>query len=385
MKARIRILVLFGNIPLHGSERANIQVMTCLREAGADILFLTNDEYGHESVQPMLDALRHAWIPGRYPKLLGRSRSPREWMDRIHRIRRYNASVIQAIRLYRPTHIHVANENHLFAALPALLLNRVSIVYRLGDEPRSHLPVFRWLWRSVYSQRISAMVCNSEFVASRLKAIAPRFDPRIIRNLPPERPLSTNGSALVSADGLPTIVYVGQLSQAKGVHVLLESALEILDSGMEARFVFAGDYQWQNAFARSLVDRVAERGLANRIIFPGFVEDVPSLLRTASVHVCPSVIEEALPNTIIEAKNASVPSVVFPSGGIPELISHGFDGYVCAAKTKEELVKGLRFYLDGGRDLSIRHGEAAKLSLDRLGITREQFTQAWIEVYESCN
>lgn len=381
----IRILVIFGNIPLHGQERANIQVMTCLKEAGAEVLFLTNDEYGHESIQPMLDALGHDWIEGRFPRLLGKSRSPGEWIDRLRRIARYNTAITRAIRSFRPTHIHIANENHLLAALPALFATSVPVVYRLGDEPRSHLSVFRGLWGHVYARRISAMVCNSDFVASRLRIIAPTIKSRIIRNLPPERPLATNGTPFDPADGIPTIVYIGQLSQAKGVDVLFESALQILESGTDARFILAGDFQWRNEFARSLIGRAAERGYQDKIEFPGFIEDVPSLLRIAAVHVCPSVIEEALPNTIIEAKNASVPSVVFPSGGIPELIEHGVDGYICASKTQAELVKGLEFYLDGGRYLTVSHGEAARASLDRLGITREQFTQAWIEVYESCS
>jgi hypothetical protein len=169
-----RILVLFGNIPLHGQERANIQVMTCLKEAGAEVLFLTNDEYGHESIQPMLDALGHRWIEGRFPRLLGRSRSPAEWFDRMDRILRYNIAIRKAIKEFRPTHIHIANETYLLAALPLLLAHRISVVFRLGDAPRDHLPVFSWLWRSVYSRRINAIVCNSEFIARRLRASHPR-------------------------------------------------------------------------------------------------------------------------------------------------------------------------------------------------------------------
>jgi glycosyltransferase involved in cell wall biosynthesis len=379
---QLRILVLFGTIPLHGQERANIQVMKSLSEAGAEILFLTNDEYGHESIQPMLDALGLSWIEGRFPRLLGKSWSPVEWVNRLYRISRYNLAVLNAIRSFRPTHMHIANETFLLAALPALSISSVPVVLRLGDAPRSHLPVFRWLWRNVYSARIDSIVCNSNFVAARLRHVAPDLAPSVIRNFPPVRPFRSEGN-IPFLDARPTVAYVGQLSRDKGVGLLFEAAVEVLNSGSSARFVFAGDYEWRNEFARTLIDRAADLGYEDRIIFPGFIEDVPSLLAASNVHVCPSLIDEALPNTIVEAKCAGVPTVAFPSGGIPELINHGVDGYLCASKTHSELVKGLRFYLDGGLDFMSEHGKAARMSLEGLGITKTKFTEQWVHVYKS--
>jgi glycosyltransferase involved in cell wall biosynthesis len=376
--------VLFGNIPLHGQERSNIQVMTCLQEAGAEILFLTNDEYGHESIQPMLDSLGLNWIEGRFPRLLGRSRSPSELLDRFDRIARYNAAIMGAIRSFRPTHIHVANENHLLAGLPTLFASRIPLVYRLGDKPRDHLGIFRFLWREVYSRRLAKVVCNSRFIAGHLKEVAPAISPSVVYNYPTDRPQDVSDGTIKRFDGT-TVLYVGQLSKEKGVGILFESAWELCQTSPSVRFVFVGDYSWRNEFAQNLIARAEAANVSDRLIFPGFVENVGDLYKEADVHVCPSLLEEALPNVIVEAKRAGRPSIVFPSGGCPELIEHGWDGYICASKTQSELVNGLRFYLDGGRDLMDRHGRAAHESLDRLGITREKYIRAWVEVYESCS
>lgn len=375
-----RILVLFGNIPLHGQERANIQVMTCVAEAGADVCFVTNDEYGHESIQPMLDSLGLKWVEARFPRLLGKSWSLTEWLDRFSRIMRYNVAVRRHIREYRPTHIHLANETHLLAALPVLLGIQTPIVFRLGDEPRDHLQIFRWLWRSIYAKRVTRFVCISQFVADRLERLTTRRPDAVIYNLPPDRPLSDKKVSLEPFPGM-TFAYIGQLSRQKGVDLLFEAALELCAERSDVRFVFAGDFSWKNDFAKELIGRAQVEGVADRVLFPGFVEDVPEILTAAHVHVCPSIVNEALGNVVVEAKRAGRPSIVFPSGGLPELIEHGVDGYVCASKTQAELARGLRLYLESGRDLARAQGEAARHSLERLGITRSQFTQAWMRVY----
>lgn len=379
-----RILVLFGNIPLHGQERSNIQVMTCLQEAGAEVLFLTNDEYGHESIQPMLDSLNLPWTEARFPRLLGKSTSPAEWLDRFARISRYNGGLLRAIRSFRPTHIHVANENHLLAALPTLLSIKTPIVFRLGDEPRAHLGVFRWLWRNIYAKRIRSVVCISRFIADRLEDVSGRSADSVIYNYPPERRVVRDPFSLPPFDGL-TCTYFGQLTQKKGVDRLFECALEVCRSRSDVRFVFAGDYLWQNTFATDLIRRAEESGLSDRILFPGFVEDIPGLLAGSDVHVCPSVWEEPLGNVVVEAKLAGIPSIVFPSGGLPELVSHGVDGFICASKTHEALRDGLLHYLDAGSDYRKRSGREARNSLERLGITRQKFTAAWRNVYDEAS
>ena len=81
---------------------------------------------------------------------------------------------------------------------------------------------------------------------------------------------------------------------------------------------------------------------------------------------------------LIEAKYASVPSVVFPSGGVPEVIEHGTDGYICANRDEASMIAGVEYYIDTlGRASS--HGRNAFSSLSRLRIT--QFGELWDSVY----
>ena len=392
-----RVLVMLGGIPLWGQERGNIQVFTALRDAGVEALFVTNKAYGHESIQPALDGLGLRWTVGTYPRLVSRGMALRQWAARAREIAEANLDFWRAGRRFRPTHVHVCNEGHFLLLLPAVRALGVPVVYRLGDEPRQHRPLFRRLWRRVILPSVDQWVCISEYVRGKL--LAAGADPakvRVIYNAPPERPEGQAVGGVAAASGGEdalaalaegpfagrTVAYMGQLNENKGVHLLVEAALGLCRERDDVRFLIAGDYEWRGSFARGLMAQVEEAGLQDRIRFLGFINDVPSLLALADVHCAPSVWEEPLGNVAVEAKRAGVPSVVFPSGGLPELVvEQGQDGFVCAAKTAEALSDGLRHYLDQPSAELAASKEAAKSSLERLGITGEAFTRAWLAVY----
>lgn len=136
----------------------------------------------------------------------------------------------------------------------------------------------------------------------------------------------------------------------------------------------------EEPLARALIDRVESEGLAGRIRFLGYISQVDELMRRADVHICPSICEEALGNVVIEAKLAGIPSVVFASGGLPELIEDCVDGFISAEKSAAALLDAFAVY-EGDRALARRQGGAARQSLGRLGVDR--FAEAWRRVYDA--
>jgi glycosyltransferase involved in cell wall biosynthesis len=126
--------------------------------------------------------------------------------------------------------------------------------------------------------------------------------------------------------------------------------------------------------------RASRRDLASRVRFLGVREDVPALLARASVHCCPSRPEqkEGFAVVNLEAKRAGLPSVVFPTGSLPEMISHGEDGWICRDVSVDALVEGLEFFLSDPERLR-RAGEKARAS-DRL-YSRERFAAQWAEEF----
>jgi glycosyltransferase involved in cell wall biosynthesis len=377
-----RVLVVFGNIPLLGHERGNIQVFNALKVRGVDALFVTHKEYGHEVIQPELDRLGHRWDVATYPRLFSRRMSLKTWATRLCSLVRGLVDFWRVGRAYKPTHVHVGHGMHFITLLPAIRLLGVPVVYRLGDAPQQHRPLFRFLWRHVIVPNVTQFVCVSEYIRGLLlEAGTAAEKARVIYSYPSQRPADVAPAPVTPFEGR-TVLYMGQITADKGVDLLVEAAIALCRARDDVRFLLAGDYSWQNLFAEGLIQRVEDLGLVDRIRFLGYVEDVPGLLATADLHVCPSVWEEPLSNTLVEAKRAAVPSVVFASGGLPELIDNGQDGWVCEEKTAVSLRSVI------GRALSLRKaeleamGEAARVSMERLGITEKAFTEAWLDVYD---
>ncbi len=382
----MRILVIFGNIPLFGKERGNIQVLRALHEAGADVLFATNKEWGHDAIEPALDAAGLSWTPMAVARPLRRTMSARDVLKVGRDIVQGWRDLSQIIRAYRPTHIHIPNLRQALHNAPVLRSAGCPVVYRLGDDPVSASRVRTFLWRRLVVPNVTTFVCISEFIRQRaIESGVGSEAIRVIYNYPPEREskpqMDAEGNSSMEGSAGRTVVYMGQLTKEKGVDLLVEAALHICRERDDARFLIAGDYAWQNPFADKLIERVAQHGMDGRIQFLGYVEDVPGLLAASDIHVCPSVWEEPLSNVVPEAKKMGIPSVIFPSGGLPELIEHGVDGYVCSERTTKSLVDGLCYYLDMSEgDLSEAQHHAHS-SLERLGITKEAFTRAWLDVY----
>lgn len=77
----------------------------------------------------------------------------------------------------------------------------------------------------------------------------------------------------------------------------------------------------------------------------GYISDSASMAAAyscADLFIIPS-LEDNLPNTIMEAMACGTPCVGFRTGGIPEMIDHGINGYVAAYKDVEDLAAGIEW------------------------------------------
>ena len=222
-----RVLVVFGNIPLLGHERGNIQVFNALKARGVDALFVTHKEYGHEVIQPELDRLGHRWDVATYPRLFSRGMGLRTWAARLGSLAQGLVEFWRIGRAYEPTHVHVGNVMHFLALLPAIKLLGVPVVYRLGDAPQQHRPLFRFLWRRVVVPNVDRFVCISEYIRGLLlEAGAPPDKIAVIYNYPPAR-AEREVPPVAEAFSGRTVVYMGQLSEEKGVGLLVEAAIAL--------------------------------------------------------------------------------------------------------------------------------------------------------------
>jgi glycosyltransferase involved in cell wall biosynthesis len=167
--------------------------------------------------------------------------------------------------------------------------------------------------------------------------------------------------------------------------VLLEAVALLRSRGVEATLDVVGDMDgWESPASQGhralLRARAGRADLDGAVSFLGWREDVPTLMSRASVHCCPSRLEqrEAFGNVVLEAKMSGVPSVVTMSGDLPELVTHGDDGWVCPEITADALASGLEFFLSRPDDL-VRAGRSARMSA--ANYSEGRFAAAWSTIF----
>jgi glycosyltransferase involved in cell wall biosynthesis len=379
VKRAPRILALLGSIPLHGHERGSIEALDALRSTGCDVLVLIRGEWTQDTVQAELDRRGLRWTAVPYFAAIRRGVGLRTWVRNFPAILAGSWSLLRLVQSHRASHIHTGNPADVLNFLPALAITRTPLVYRCGDVPMAHHALWRWVWRFT-RRRASFFAANCEFLRTILiEQGVPAEKVAVIYNRPTVRQAGKAPFVFERGDHGTTFVYVGQLTVDKGVGVLVDAAIAHCARFPAAVFLLLGDYRWRNPFARGLIERVRERGLRDRIHFTGYREDVYGALAAADVHLCPSIVEPGLPNVVLEAKTAGVPSVVFASGGLPELIEDGVDGWVCREKTAAALQQAMAAY-ERDPTLARRQGEAARRSLARLGV--DDFAARWRALYD---
>jgi glycosyltransferase involved in cell wall biosynthesis len=378
----IHVAVVFGNIPLYGQERENINIFVKLKEKGVRCLFLTHREWGHLHIQPELDYHGLPWTTLSFFGPYRRNQSIKRWLIAILELLTESIRFLSILRDKKITHIHVANSSYFLNLFPAIWISRIPVIYRIGDCPEQHRLLYRLAWKWLIIPRVCKFVCVSRFIANKMINLGTNNSKlEIVYNAIPER--NTNEIRNINLpeinESLVTFCYVGQISAHKGVDILIEATLSILCQRNDLRLFIAGHMEAGDQFVMELIDEVNRNDQSQKIHFLGYVNNIPELLHRSNVLIFPSVWEEPLGLCHIEAKGVKVPSIVFPSGGLPELIRHGIDGYICSGKTAADLEHAMRYYLDNPGKIT-EHGKAAFESLEEV-VELSKFADKWLQIY----
>jgi len=152
----------------------------------------------------------------------------------------------------------------------------------------------------------------------------------------------------------PDGLFVGNLSRAKGVDVLLRALAA--RPGRWGRFAFVGDGPDEPALRR----QADELGLAGRLDWLGRLppDQVPGRMRGADFLVLPSR-SEGRPNVVLEALASGLPVIATRVGGTADLLGDGGHGLVVPAGEPAALAEAIdRLAGDGG--LRARLGAAGR-------------------------
>lgn len=130
---------------------------------------------------------------------------------------------------------------------------------------------------------------------------------------------SKSNQYLNKSVGLKNIIFVGSLSERKGVTLLLESFKELIDEkiNIQLKILGLGDLA---DFSRKFIER---NNLTCFIHLCGYVDNVYKHIAEADLLVLPS-FSDSFPNAILEALEVGTPAIGSNVGGIAEILSYDF-------------------------------------------------------------
>jgi glycosyltransferase involved in cell wall biosynthesis len=136
--------------------------------------------------------------------------------------------------------------------------------------------------------------------------------------------------------GGPVIGTVGRLAPVKGLRYLLDAGPEILRRCPDARFLVVGDGEMRP----SLEAQARGLGLADRVVFAGFREDIPAVIAGMDVFVLPS-LNEGMGRVLVMAMALGKPIVATRVGGVPELLGDGKAGLLVPPRDPAALAEAI--------------------------------------------
>jgi glycosyltransferase involved in cell wall biosynthesis len=157
---------------------------------------------------------------------------------------------------------------------------------------------------------------------------------------------------------------VATFAHWKGHDVFLKAAAPALDHRF---YIIGGPIYATNGSQWSVDDlraRAKALGLADRVGFTGFVEDVPAAMRGLDVVVHTSTEPEPFGLVIVQAMACGRPVIVTAAGGAGELISPEENALAVSAGDSAELARAIeRLAVD--RTLRLRLAKAGRAHAER--------------------
>lgn len=384
MKKNIKVIVLMGSPYLYGSEKANIDVFKALSEKDIDSLFLTYNKNGEgdKFMHPFLKSKGLSYLPVSYHGIFRKKMKFYEWFQKIGNIIHGSCQLYIIQKRYKPTHIYVSKPEFFLNFLPVLYFIKTPIIYRIGDAPTLHNAVYRNLWKIIIS-KVHKFICVAHFIEKEVaNAGADKKNIDVIYSRPHDRYDNKYqiNSIVDKKDDIFNVLYVGQISKHKGVDLFIESALVLCEKYDNINFTLAGKINKNDKFTNQQIEAVRKSAYADRILFLDYVENVDDLYKASDLHICPSIYDEPLANVLIDAKINAVPSIIFNVGGLPEIIKHRINGFICDDRTAESLVSVIQeCILD--KNFCAKLGKNAYTSLKELKV--DKFSERWLNVFKT--
>lgn len=158
--------------------------------------------------------------------------------------------------------------------------------------------------------------------------------------------------------GIPDNAFVagtaGRLVSVKGPEYLLKAAQRVISKYQDTYFLIAGD----GSLKESMENLAYDLGIKKNAVFLGWRNDLIQIISIFDVFVLSS-LNEGMGRVLAEAMALGKPIVASNTGGIPDIVEHGKNGFLVPPKDYEQIAECIQSLIDNPGERE-RMGELGK-------------------------
>lgn len=255
----------------------------------------------------------------------------------------------------------------------------VKVVYHFhnkGVAEFQHRGIDNALYRRVF--RNAHVILLSELLANDVVKYVPQEHVKVCPNGIPDTHEVKQYAALPS-DKPVRLIFLSNLLVAKGLFVLLDACVHLMNRGVSFQINLIGNEGDINT--QSLADAIQNRGLQNYVTYLGSITGTEKDQQYSDhdIFVLPS-LNECMPLVLIEAMRAGLPVVTTYVGAIPDVVLDGETGILVPPNDAECLAEAI-FNLANDPAMRQRMGTNGRNRyLDHY--TLEKFEQRFVDILQ---
>ncbi|MGN7514127.1 MAG: glycosyltransferase family 4 protein [Allomuricauda sp.] len=262
-----------------------------------------------------------------------------------------------------------------FLTLIAATFYKIPIIV---SEHTNHLNIDEPIWRNNLIRRI--LYPKANFVTVLTSFDLNFFNQKGCNTVIMPNPITFKPISKLPSNRKKNILAVGSLDRyhIKGFDNLIQFIEPVLKEHKEWNLVIAGGGENGKTYLTNLVD---EKGLTDRILFTGQINNVKEVMAESSIFVLPSRLE-GLPMVLLEAMSQGMACIAYDCvTGPSEMINNNVNGLLIENQNMDEMKKGLLRLIES-ETLRIELGKNALKSLGQYNI--ENVRKKWEKLLYTC-
>ena len=293
------------------------------------------------------------------------------------------AAMRRLIREEQPDVIHVSgSQDHWVSALanrtlgqPVAIARTRHNTYHVHDGLSNRILNRRWTdYQIVLGEIMRArLAAQKAFVPEHMGVVRNGVDAELFQPDPEAR--QSARAEFGYEDHHVVVGIAARLVKAKGHEFLIRALGQLRDDVPQLRLLALGE----GGLREDLERLAAECGVADRVLFTGFRDDMPRCIQAMDIATLPSIECDLSSFVVKEKMAAGKPLVVSDHGGLPEDVDDGVEGFVVPAGTVEPLADALRALANDPAKREAMGQAGRERALQRY--TMERYVRETVEAY----